>query len=887
MTLHTLNHLSRKFAVAGLVVATSLFTHQTDLLAQKKGKQEVERGERQYGPKVHEMRQRMITDPATSGDIKDYYEVRKFGYNAWREYGSSSAFKSLAMPAWNQVSATGSQSGHTSGRARTIAFHPTDPNTVWIGSAQGGIWRTNEIYAESPKWVNLSENLPTLAMGAIAVDPKNPDIIFAGTGETNGGYSTPSGQGLFRSTNGGLDWKLVLAPDSAATTKAGAGYNCSQIVIDPKDSKRIYVATANSHGLVRSTDGGDSWQRVTPAVLGIQPVSIVINPNETNRLVISGLNGKVFRTEDGGDNWIDCKFANSNRIQLALWDAQPNIIYAAVLKLAGTTQIWRTEDHGNTWTLQCEANAMSNGYPDRSSKKVNYLWNNSQGSYAHSLAVDPVNGNILAGGLFIVFSSASDKGVNLNVRTNNNSTGGASDYVHADIQYLAFNTDGKLFSLSDGGINYASANGTGWYGKPNQNIGTLQFVGVDADRAFTFVVGGTQDNGTNKAFIGTDQHWKEIRGGDGGIAKVSQEDPSVVFGTSIGGDFRSIIFRSNTGGADWMPLDDGSFNIACNPKLKTSNGLSFYPKYDISANANVVAVAGASTVFVDNDGGLNCFPVEGKVGSSGMGGRPEAIHIAPFNEFMMWAAVSRNIFYTLDQGETWTKVAANNFSGAVSDITSDVSNPQLVYAVSAGASTTPGKSFARSADGGKTWEFPASQLPSIPTWSVAKSTKTGTLFIGTDFGVMYSLDNGTTWMKLGDNLPMSQVLSLEVRGTDQQWLLAGTFGRGAYYIDITNLPTSGVQAQQKHTIAVGKSYPNPVTAGTSEVKVDFSLEKAGLTQMILHDALGRDVMTLAKDHYPAGQHSVTIPVAELEAGTYFYSLTSDGQTLSDKLVVTK
>ncbi len=889
MTLYTLDNLSRKLAVASLLVTSSLFTI-SDLSAQKeKESQEIKRQERYYGPMLHEMRQRMVTDPAVTGDIKNYSEVRRFGFEAWRNHGNENAFKTLAAPAWKQVTTTGSQSGHTSGRARTIAFHPTDPNTVWIGTAQGGIWRTNEIYAESPKWVSLSENLPTLAMGAIAVDPKDPNIIFAGTGETNGGYSTPTGQGLFRSNNGGLDWKLVLAPDSGGT-KTDAGYNCSQIVIDPNDSKTIYVATANSSGLVRSKDGGNSWKKVTTE--SISPVSIAMNPNETNRLYISGMSGKVLRSIDGGDTWTACKLGtltSSNRIQLALWDANPNVIYAAVLTSGGKTQIYRTEDHGVTWTLQCDANAVtSGGYPDRSSKKVNYLWNTSQGSYAHSLTVDPVTGNLFGGGLFIVFSPAADQGKNLSVRTDNNAVGN-SNYVHADIQFLDFNSDGKLFSLSDGGVNYSAGSGTSWNGKPNQNLGTLQFVGLDADRAFTYVIGGTQDNGTNRANPESDANWKEVRGGDGGMTRVAQEDPSVVFGTSIGGDFVSVIFRSNDGGNTWERPDGISDNIACHPDLERSGGLEFYPRYDISANANVVAVAGSSTVYVDAEGGTSCFPVKGKIiGASTMGGRADAIHVAPYNEFMMWAGVSKNIFNSVDQGENWTKVSVPAFAGIVSDINSDLSNPQLVYAVSAGASPDPNKSFGLSKDGGKTWEFPATNLPSIPTWSVAKSVKSNTLFIGTDFGVMYSKDDGVSWIKLGEGLPHSQVLSLEVRGANEQWLLAGSYGRGAYYINVENLSgIVSVDADAKRTISVGKSYPNPVTAAVSEVKVDFSLQISGLAQVILHDVQGREVMTLAKDFYDAGSHSFTIPVSNLEAGTYFYSLTSDGQTLSDKLVVTK
>jgi hypothetical protein len=153
---------------------------------------------------------------------------------------------------------------------------------------------------------------------------------------------------------------------------------------------------------------------------------------------------------------------------------------------------------------------------------------------------------------------------------------------------------------------------------------------------------------------------------------------------------------------------------------------------------------------------------------------------------------------------------------------------------------------------------------------------------------MYSKDEGVTWIKLGEGLPHSQVLSLEVRGNNEEWLLAGTYGRGSYYIDISNLTGQiSVDAEAKRTISLGKSYPNPATAAVSEVTVDFSLKNPGLAQVILYDVKGREVMTIAKDFYDIGSHSFTVPVSNLEAGTYFYSLTSDGQTLSDKLVVTK
>lgn len=870
MTLHILSRLGRKALLFGAVL--SFIPFASSLQAQDP--QATKKTEPEYGPQIHEMRARLVTEPTLTGDITDYTEVRRHGYAAWRKIANQYALKPAGATAWQQVTLSGSQGGFISGRARSIAFHPTDANTVWIATAQGGIWRTNNVYAQSPAWVNLSENLPTLAMGAIAIDPKDPNIIFAGTGETNGGFSTPGGQGLYRSKDGGLNWTLVANTDVAGT-------NCSQIVVDPANSQIIYVATGSGKGVLKSIDGGDTWRKVSTAG---SPVSIAINAQDPAKIYFGAQGGGVYRSHDAGETWTKISsITGGNRVQVALSPSSPNIIYAAALQ-GSATHIHISEDHGMTWELKNNANVSSN---QRESPNVNYLWNTTQGNYAHSLAVDPQNGNyFFAGGLFIVFSS--NKGTVLQVRNNNYGNPANADFVHADIQFLAFNpNDNKLFCLSDGGIAYATdRGGRDWIKLPNQNLSTLQFVGVDSDRDFTFVVGGTQDNGTNRAGV-NDANWGEIRGGDGGIAKVAQANPSVVYGTSVrfeDNSSQSVIFKSETGGIGspaWVILDDGTDNIARHPDINRPGGMDFYPMYDISNDGGVVAIAGPSTVYVSESGGMDDFPIKG----NSMSGRPQSIHISKSSENLMWAGTSRRVWWTEDGGISWTGVQIPSLAGSVSGITSDVNDPKKVYAVSAAASATPGKSFARSNDGGKTWELPASSLPTIPTWSVARS-KRGELFMGTDFGVLYSTDEGNTWSQLGTGLPMAQVLSLNVRGNNDQYLLAGTYGRGAYYIDITAI-YSVDGSDIKKTIALEQSYPNPVVATTSEVSFNFSIEKSGMAQVLLHDVLGREIMVLAKDNYPSGSHKVTVPVANLEAGIYFYTLTSNGQTISNRLVVTK
>lgn len=872
MTLYT---LFRSHGIAHFVLWSMLIA--TPILAQERPQQSKLK-DRSYPENIHLMRHRMFADHAASGEIKHLGEIRKFGYEAWRNMTNPTAFKSLATTAWKSVTATGSQGGLTSGRTRSIAFHPTDAGVVYIATAQGGIWKTNNIYeAPAPTWVSLSEKLPTLAMGAIAVDPKNPDIIFAGTGETNGGWGpgsggTPAGTGLYRSKDGGLNWDLV-GPTSTV------GYNCSEIVIDPKNSKNIFVATGNNSGVVRSTDGGDTWTKVQT---GFAPVSIEINPDDPRYVYASGQSGPVYRSEDGGTTWTKCTLtgvSSSNRIQLAISPSTPRMIYASVFR-GSSTEIHLSEDHGATWTRQ--AQYTDDPQSQRSSSKVNFLWSYSQGNYASAFVAHPTDSaRLLGGGLFIVYSS--DKGKTVRMRSDNWAFPGASNYVHADVHHLEYNPLNKhLFALSDGGVSYSQNHGVSWTNVANAKIGTLQFVGVDADRAFTFVVGGTQDNGTNKALI-NDESWKEVRGGDGGMVLVAQENPDIFFGTSVSLEQGSYLFKTHDGGKTWWSDDQG--NQRLNRHADIDNNLDFYPRYEISSDGSTVLLAGPGSAYISYDGGGDGFAYKAVTSTGASLGRPWGLHIAPNSPDKMWVTVSKKVYYTTDMGQSWSASPNLTTTGTIMGITSDPNDPSKVYLVSAGAAATKGKNFARSYDGGQTWEYPATQLPSIPYWSIARSNN-GHLFIGSDFGVLYSTDEGATWAPLGQGLPLLQTTSLKVRGENNQYLLAGTYGRGAWYIDISTLGSVNASTMPK-TIAVGQSYPNPVTPGTSEVSLKFDLEQAGDAQLVLFDALGREIKTLARDRYMAGEHTITFNVSELEAGTYFYSLTSNGQTVSDKLIVTK
>lgn len=794
-------------------------------------------------------------DIRTSGEVKDIALIEKIGYSEFKKIQGAVALKQQSIPVWEPIG--GDQDGHNSGRSRSMAFKGT--NTLYVAYAQGGIWKTDNINDQQPTWVCLTDKLESIAFGAIIADPRNGDVVYAGTGEAEGdNYQEPPGAGLFKTTDGGLNWFKILGTDTL-------GLRCSEIVINPKNPDILYIATGTSKstsagstsgGVVKSTDAGATWQIST--LTGFSPLDIDIDPEDTARLYVSGF-GKVYRTTNSGGSWqqltTGLPTASVGRIELAISPSAPNLIYASIGKSNDSTLgLWFSTDKGDTWkTLS--------GTTSSPAKQ----WLGMQARYATGIVVHPtIPKQVFLGGLDIWRTNDTGKTFTQLSKWFNDIT--APNYSHADVHQMYY-TNGALYVNNDGGISISKNSGSSYSTTMNKGIATLQFVNVDADRDFTYVIGGCQDNGTNIATVNENQ-FRETRGGDGGYVQISQAAPNICYSQYVYGE----MFKSNEGGADntWQAMNPPFLNKA-----------PFYMPFDFDETGSY-GLAAANSLHVTQSGGMGSGAWAVATSTPSIT-QASAVHVYSPDPSFMWAADGASFFRSTDAGSTFTKGTNPTGAAAITGIVVDPSNKLNIWICSQGTGGT-NKHVYKSVDGGATF----TALPNFPNigcnW-IARRHSTGGLFVATDKGVMYSNNEGESWFALEQGLPNVQVLTVKVRGTDNQWLLAGTYGRGMFKLNIGDLTGTDEPktAPSASVVTVNAVSPNPITGGNGTV--NFSLTKNTVVTATLYDVLGRTVKILAKSPFGEGKHSLNFTTNELPSGAYIISVAADGVAKTQRIVI--
>lgn len=784
--------------------------------------------EEEYKEDKQEQRMEWLRQLDESGPNKDVRGALKNAYRQFNAMSNKRAMKQASFNAWEPVGT--SQDGRVSGRASTIAFHPTDASIMYLGTAQGGLWRTTDV---GTTWVNLSGSWPTLAMGSVAIDPNDPRVIYAGTGD----HAGPGGVGILKSTDMGLNW----TPAGDADLLGGWIY---RIVIDPVNTQVVYAST--NTGVHKTTDGGATWK----SVLSMNgEVTLVMNSKDPNNLLAAS-GTQIRRTTDAGGTWmtVGVELPNSNRTVIAISQSDPNYVYVS-LSVGGNSVVGRSMDNGLTWETVSAA--------------VDYL--GDQGWYANAIAVDPKNPKIYVVGGLDVYRSAN--GQSPQKRTNWTASSSSSNFTHADIQYLAYGLD-ALYCLSDGGVYRSTDNGSTWAQYMNKTLATLQFMGFDAPSDLSFYIGGAQDNGVNLT-RGLDQPFDQVLGGDGGRTWVSQTDPNIVFSTYVNANLQ----RSDNGGTYWRVGPRGDHNIITNDTL-LNEGTPFYMQYSVNeSDASLIAVSGNKRVWLSSDGGES-FTSAMKSGVMNSGAN--SVHWAEADASMIYAS-SRGgyLHYSTDYGETWAKSV--NKIGVASGLETHPLDANKVYAAIQGYG---GKHFYMSTDHGVTWTSPATNLPDISALSIAVSNE-GVIFLGHQLGVVYSRDNGVTWEPLREGLPLVQIMSLSIRGSGANtYLLAGTYGRGGYRINISDIKqqTNSVSDPKLANI-FAKLSTNLVERNNAKIDLTVSVENNSLLDAKLYDYLGREVVNLYNDRV-SGDARVQLDLGNVAAGKYFIVVNADGKSNS-------
>jgi len=703
----------------------------------------------------------------------------------------------LADAAWTHLGPT-----NIGGRVSEIAVDPTADDTVYAATASGGMWKSTD---GALTWDYAWAPGITQAMGAVAVG--SDGTIYAGTGEPNpgGGSITWGGTGLYRSRDDGATWQHIGLPTSGAI---------GRIAVDPKDPKRVFVASAGNlfvpggeRGLYRSLDGGDSWELLLAgenattgaADVAIDPVNsnnILVGMWDHQRLpthrVYAGPGSGVFRSTDGGATWQEATLPGNvapnevGRIGVAFAASDPTRAYAVVAnKLNGTAVgLWRSNDGGATWS--------------RTAASPGSLSQSSDGWWFGKIWVDPGDKErLFVAGLELVESTNGGGSFTAHSNTTAGVVTGANQVlVHADQHGMAWdpNAAGRVYLANDGGVYRSDANGRigTWIGAAVQ--GWTQHYSVDvSEQNPNRVVSGLQDNMCQRNYVGGNvghpHTWTKYGlCGDGLQTLINFEDDRLVYGCAQYGGNCS---RTEDGGVAFRFLGG-----------TTSDRRGWWaPMLFDPADADVMYFGG-NIVNRSSDGGLSWSAISPDLTTDPpqldpntgyrIFGTITTIAVAPSDSKALYVGTDDGLLWrTTNTGQSWTQLqdgdADNDLPGTwVTRVAVDPANPDVAYASFSGfrgGDNAP--HVVRTTDGGATWSDVSGDLPDAPVNEIL-ALPGGRLVVGTDVGVFLSEDADTvqvtdttsaSWLAVGSGLPAVPILDLRHhKGTNT--LTAATFGHG-------------------------------------------------------------------------------------------------------------
>lgn len=678
-----------------------------------------------------------------------YEEYQKFLQENATAKQMATAAPSATTANWTPLGPFGSPVNGDAGRLQCVRFHPAGTNTIYVGTAAGGLWKSTN---NGSSWTTNTDQLASLGIADVAIDPINPNIMYIATGDNDGGdtYST----GVLKSTDGGATWVSTgLAWTTSQIRRIG------RLLINPVNPNTLIAAT--SVGVYRSLNGGASWSVSLPGSYK----DAEYKPGDTT-VIYAGGGNSFYKSTNGGASFsaVSLGSLNSlNRSSIAVTPANPNYVYVLGSKASD-------ESFGGVFRSTNSATTFST----MSSTPNIFGWNTTgtdaggQGWYDCAIGVSPTNANeIIAGG------------VNTWKSTNGGATwtlhthwygGGGKPYVHADLHDVQYASGTTCYLGTDGGIARTTNSGSTW-GSINgtMNISQQYRIGNSASNP-TIIIAGHQDNGTNQ-LNGTT--WSETNGGDGMDCFVDRTSNTTMVSSIYYGDF----YRSTNSGASWTNIVSGL----------TGNAAWVAPIIQNPAPGNPnIFYCGEQNVYKSTNKGTSWTQL-GSLGSSG-----DVLHItvAISNTNVIYASRAASIYKTTNGGTTWSNITGTLPVGSVmiTGIAVDNLNENNVYVTLSGYSS--GNKVFSSNNAGTTWTNYSSGLPNIPANCIVyKNSSPGAVYVGTDVGVYYRELSMSSWMPYMAGLPNVIVNDLEIYYPTGK-LRAGTYGRGTWETDLYSNPSA-------------------------------------------------------------------------------------------------
>ncbi len=775
-------------------------------------------GPEDYKAALQQAQQMPVHTTSRSG-AESLAAPQKAGSRSSRTTGLVSSSASTLGGAWQAMGP-----GNIGGRTRALLIHPTTPSTMWAAGVAGGIWKSTDSGAT---WVPKADLLVNIAVNSMILDPRNPNILYAGTGEGFFNADGVRGAGILKSTDGGETWAQL-----AATANSDFFY-VQKIVMSKGSSQRLYAATRT--GIFRSTDGGTSWSKMLDGstVNGCMDLAIQTDRALANVFAACGTftQSTVYRALDTGSatqTWTAVfSPAGGGRTSLALAPSNQSMIYALVASnVAGNYQdgllgVYRSTTNGsagswvarvtNTSPVKLNTLLLSNPVIANLTEcgfGTNQFFN--QGWYDNIIAVDPVNPNIVWAGGVDLFRS-DDGGANWGQASHWWFTPGVDpEYNHADQHTIVFHpqyngtTNKIMYTGNDGGVHMTAdarapvsyspspvtptspvcgntAPGTvAWQTKNNGYQITQFYHGAVYPDGNTFF-GGTQDNGTLRGTVAGGEIWSSIRGGDGGYVAVNPTNTNIVFAENTG----LSIQRSANGGTSFSSFTSGITEAG-------GNFLFITPFAQDPSNPGTMWIGGAIPWRTTQGAAV---PTVGSIWTRAgafFGTRISAWGISPLNSNRVYAGTQTGRVFTSGTALTdtstsvWASSQPRAGSNYISWVAPDPVSANTVYATvstfNSGASV--GHVF-KSVDSGATWVSidgsGATGIPDVPVHSIViDPLNTQRMYVGTDIGVFVTTDGGANWARENTGFANVVVESLSISNTSPRYLYAFTHGRSVF-----------------------------------------------------------------------------------------------------------
>ncbi len=698
--------------------------------------------------------------------------------------------------------------GNLGGRTRSLVIHPTNPNLMYAASVGGGVWKTTD---GGNSWVPLTDLLPNLAVSTLVMDPKNPAVLYAGTGENVYSRVDLRGAGIFKTTDGGATWNHLT------TTKTKDFYYTYDLVVSPVNSQRVYAAT--NSGVWRSVDGGGSWVRI----LGDQNFDrtcyeLAIRGDQQADLLFAVYQNAIHRNPDAGGAGIwepvtpgSAGFFNAASIAIA--PSNQDIVYALLESgkllrstAGGAAGTWTTQNDNDTaiglgrYLLSDSYNAYSELCRRGPNRTFDFEFN--RGGYSRAVAVDPTDPNrVWVGGVDLFRSN--DGGINWGQASYQWADKASPQYVHADQKLIVFHPqyDGAsnqtMFVTNDGGI-YRTNNARATIGMNTAAICNPQTSGVawtSLNKGYNITqfyeglpvpggksyVGATQSNGLVRgADVDGINGWRQILSGNGvgdvGSVAIDPSNPSIIYATKA--DARASVWKTTDAGRTFSQVVSGVLEPGSSPSRLS--GLAMDPsdplRLWLSSYGSFRTADGAARWRAVSGPTLAPFTV-----------------IAPTDSNYVMSADYRTLYFTtagLAEVPDWRQPnprynPVTNGADPIANAAFDPANKRVAYIVYA---VLGGKHVWRTVNAGVDWQAidgtGATALPDVPVNCIAVDpNNTARLYIGTEMGVFVSTNGGANWAVENTGfigVPVESLSFINADGVTS--LYAFTNGRGAWRV---------------------------------------------------------------------------------------------------------